>query len=124
MALARRLFQESLGRWRKVGDLSGVSFALTWLGRVAALEGDDLEAATCFDEALACWRHVPEVPGLAYVLPDLATLAIRAGDLATARAHLQRCCALFRQVDNRRGVAKPWWGSPCWRRPRAGRTGP
>ncbi len=70
---------------KDVGDKRGVAMALTGLGLVACLEGNDASAYACYRESLAIFQALGDKHGIAESLEGLARLAAQREPLRAAR---------------------------------------
>ncbi|HLZ73148.1 MAG TPA: LuxR C-terminal-related transcriptional regulator, partial [Dehalococcoidia bacterium] len=94
----RRLIEESLSLFRRLGDLSGVAEALERLGTVAIREGDAEAARTLFTEALNLSRQIGDSLHASQVLLGLAQLTAEQGDTASALAYFEQHLRLSREL--------------------------
>jgi DNA-binding CsgD family transcriptional regulator len=77
-SLAEARIEESLALTREIGSTTGTARGLTFLGQIAALEGQHERAGSLFREALSLWAGLGNRPYLARVLIGLA--AVNAAD--------------------------------------------
>jgi len=98
LALAARLYTESLAGRRAIGDYAGVAADANNLGLVAAALGDAATARRRHLEALVTAReHRLDQPA-ATALLNLGALAAEFGDETTARRHYEDARVLFRRL--------------------------
>jgi len=102
---ARRHYEESLERFRRLGDPWGIAWPLTGLGGIAAQNGDYAKARALFMEAMALRRELDDRWGVAISLTSLGETARRAGDFAGAETLLADGLALFRELGDRERTA-------------------
>jgi non-specific serine/threonine protein kinase len=104
-AAARRRYEESLARWRAVGDRQGIALALASLGGVAGDQGEMDTARGLYEESLELRRALGDRRGVAQTLHNLGMLAYGRADYATARALQEESLAQNRQLQDTGGVA-------------------
>jgi hypothetical protein len=81
---SRRLLEEALARFRREGDLWGISLGLSGLADIAFTQRDLSVAKVYYEESLALRRQVGERMSLANALANVAHVALEQDDLATA----------------------------------------
>jgi tetratricopeptide (TPR) repeat protein len=102
---AERLYRESLGIEREVGDKPGVAKSLHQLGMVAQLRGDPAEAERLYRESLMIEREVGDRPGEGESLHQLGMVAQDRGGLGEAERLDRESLAIAQEVGDRRGEA-------------------
>jgi len=102
---ARALFEESLARWRALGDPQGIATSLNDVGWVVLCQGDYAMARSLSQESLARWRALGDPQGIATALHNLGRVAHCQGEYAAARALHQESLALRRAREDRRDIA-------------------
>jgi non-specific serine/threonine protein kinase len=88
LAAARALYEQSLARWRAVGDAAGVAGTLVGLGDVARARGDGAAARSLLTQGLAAGRAAGARDVVAAAHYYLGLFALQEGDYAAARRHL------------------------------------
>ena len=88
---AKRLFDESLGVFRKVNNLWGVSMALSGLETVVLAQGE-------LAEALAVMRRVANPWGLGFAIEAFALLAVAERDLVRGATLLGATESTFKHL--------------------------
>jgi non-specific serine/threonine protein kinase len=88
LAAAQALYEQSLARWRAVGDAAGVANLLVGLGDVARARGDGAAARSLLARGLAAGRAAGARDVVAGAHYYLGLLALQEGAYAAARTHL------------------------------------
>ena len=101
---SQRLLEEALARFRREGDLWGISLGLCGLGEVAHFRGELTTTRSYFEESLALRRQVGERMSLANAVGNVAFIAWEQGDLAAAQALAEERRAMALAVGARRFV--------------------
>ena len=104
-ARANTLLEQSIGQCRRLGDMSGIAYALTSLGEVARLQGDIARAVTLYEESLRRWQELDNQSGMATALHNLGCMALRQQNIRLAIKHFRAGLTIFQQQGNQRGVA-------------------
>jgi non-specific serine/threonine protein kinase len=74
------------------------SFSLAWLGLVAWIQGDDVEASKAVDEAIALGRRFGfSICEARALVPTAAALSWRSGDLAGMASCIERALPLYQE---------------------------
>lgn len=102
LAVARAALDESVARWRDLGDPWYLAMSRFVLGD-ATLPDDPPAAERHFVASADLFRSIDASWGLAFPVTSLGRLALARGDLATARAQIEEGLALRRRLDDR------WW---------------
>ncbi|HLG72098.1 MAG TPA: tetratricopeptide repeat protein [Chloroflexota bacterium] len=89
----------------KLGDKRGIALALTNLGVVAQLGGNDDASVAHHDASFELFRELGDPAGVGLSLITLGTMAQLQGRTASARALYEESLALFRAVSDTRGIA-------------------
>ena len=84
-----------------IGDRWGMTFSLTYLGRVLQSSGDYAAAQKHFAESLAICQELGDQRGAAFALQNLGDTAFARGDLATASQRYQASLAIYHAIGNR-----------------------
>ncbi|HEX7615631.1 MAG TPA: CHAT domain-containing protein [Thermoanaerobaculia bacterium] len=87
-------YQEALGLWRAIGDLSGEAAAHSSLGSSFAELGNLKPAQEHFDQALRGWKSLDDPARQVECLISRGWAYIRAGDLREAEAAIQAAVPL------------------------------
>ena len=98
---AGRLIDESLERFRLLGDAWGVAYAANAAGIIAAAGGDDERALALYDECREQAERIGERSAAAFALHNLAHVAARHGDLARAASALGQALRLQWELGDR-----------------------
>jgi predicted ATPase/DNA-binding SARP family transcriptional activator/Flp pilus assembly protein TadD len=103
---AESLLQDSLTRFRRLGDTAGTARSLDNLGLVARRRGDFADSRACHEQALAAYRTLRDRPGEARALNNLGVLYMLLGDdPATARGYYEQSLRLERAHGTPIGIA-------------------
>jgi hypothetical protein len=94
LAHARALGEEAVAAFRQLGDDRGLSGALSVLGRVAGLQGDEQGAVAAYTEGLRL-RHAAPNEDLARSLEGLAQVVARQAARPGAGRLMERAVYLF-----------------------------
>jgi non-specific serine/threonine protein kinase len=98
---AIELHGEALELYRKVGDESGVAFALLCLGAQYMEEADHERAAPYFEEALALSRRIGDKRNTAGTLHNLAEVERQRGNYERAKKLGMESISLAREAEDR-----------------------
>jgi predicted ATPase/class 3 adenylate cyclase/DNA-binding CsgD family transcriptional regulator len=99
------LYEESLERYRELGDMAGIASVLLELGELAMRRGNVAVAIAQTEEALALFRTVEDKQGIAWSLNYLANIVNRQGEYARAISLNEESLALFKTVEDKQGIA-------------------
>ncbi|MFI0444419.1 BTAD domain-containing putative transcriptional regulator [Actinomadura sp. 6N118] len=88
--VARPAFEESLTRFRALGDRWGIANTLDGLAMIAELSGDLERSLELLDEAFSLVEQLGVLEDMVDLLRRRAEVFIRGGDLAAARAEYER----------------------------------
>ncbi|GAA2827234.1 AfsR/SARP family transcriptional regulator [Crossiella cryophila] len=99
------LNQTALAVARRTGDRRGEANALSILGNVARLDGDNLAATGHLTQALALYRELDDLAGQAGTLNELGVVQYLVCDLAAATTNLYEAAEHYRTVGNTLGQA-------------------
>jgi len=102
--LAQALSSESLARYKEVGDIRGMAWALLRLGRATLGRSDYAAARTQLKEALTLFRQVGDQHGSAHTLEGLTIVAIDQGAYSSAIEQAEETLALFETLGNKQGM--------------------
>lgn len=102
---ARRLHEQSLAIWERLGEAEGVASSQNYLGFVAWLRGDFEGGEAPCAAALATFRRCGNVRDAAATLISLGAMAIYRGDVERAAERLGEALAISRQIGFQEGVA-------------------
>jgi tetratricopeptide (TPR) repeat protein len=89
----------------KLGDKRGIALALTNLGIVAQLGGNDDASVAHHDASFELFREIGDPAGVALSLITLGTMAQLQGRTSSARTLYGESLSLFRALDDHRGMA-------------------
>ena len=102
---ARLLAEDSLARYRALGDVLGTVRALSDLGAIASGGGESERARKLFEESMELARRAGDRRGLATAASNLGDLALQLGDHGAAEVRFRESLAVDREVGNAEGVA-------------------
>jgi predicted ATPase/transcriptional regulator with XRE-family HTH domain len=91
---ARALCEDSVRRFRQLGEPRGLAGELGLLGRLAALQGDDAAAADAYSECLRLSQSLARVD-LVFVLEEVAEVRARLAEHRAQPDQLERAARLF-----------------------------
>src|ERR671935_1813164 len=97
--------EESAARFRELGDMRGLAFALADLGWIAAAEGAYDRARSLGESSLAVARAAQDETTVAAALHALACTILDEGDYANARPLFEESLALRRRLGDKRNTA-------------------
>ena len=103
-ARKRRLLEESVDRYRALGDTVGTADAFNNLANVLLGTGEVSRAADAGEAGLALQREAQNTFGAAFVLHTLGYVALAQGDFGRAGARLEECLALSKEFDSIAGI--------------------
>jgi predicted ATPase/class 3 adenylate cyclase len=101
---SRKLVEESLELYRKLGDEEGTARSLQYLGWTT-LEDDTERARRLLEESLDINRRVGNKRELAMVLHALATMTVDAGEQERGKALFEESEALYRESGDIQGLS-------------------
>ncbi|WP_033825655.1 tetratricopeptide repeat protein, partial [Kitasatospora sp. MBT63] len=96
--------EQSVARFRGLGDRRGESLALNTLGNLCRSHRAYRRARTCLDACLEIRRGLGDRREIGITLGSLGLLALAAGDLDGARAAIGRARAGFEETDDLPGT--------------------
>jgi hypothetical protein len=102
---ARLFCQESVDRFRIIGDQTVIASAIGNLGRLAYEQGEDEQARAAFTESITLLRSLGIRPGIADWLLQLGRVEIRDQAWPQAEAVAAECLQLYYEINNPLGVA-------------------
>jgi tetratricopeptide (TPR) repeat protein len=94
------LLEESVGRFRALGEVVGAADALNNLGNGRLEIGDRAGAQQALEEAVALQRDAGNALGLAFALNTLGYVALREGELEAAGERLAESLELFHELGD------------------------
>jgi predicted ATPase/class 3 adenylate cyclase len=97
--------ERSLAIQRRLGDPTGISYAVNNLANVAVRQGDFARARSLYTECVALARSTGDERGQGFALINLAGVAAHLGDEAGARAGFEESIAIFERFGDRWGIA-------------------
>jgi tetratricopeptide (TPR) repeat protein len=102
---SRALLEESVSRFRRLGEELGAAQALAQLGNVLSGEGEHEMARELHDESLAIREAANDARGIGLSLLAIAVASAHANAPERAWASAQRALALFNRTDDAPGRA-------------------
>lgn len=102
---ARRLYDESLGIKKRLGNQSGIASTLHNLAVLAHAQGELEEARRLCDESLEIRKNLGDQSGIADTLHNLAVLAQARGELAEARRLYDESLEIHKKISDQSGIA-------------------
>jgi predicted ATPase/class 3 adenylate cyclase len=102
---AIELFEESLARYRAIGDTPGIARTLINLGPLVGGQGDHTRATKLLQEGLLLHQELGDRHGVAIALGNLGDIAYYQGDYSQAQASYTESLALAREVEDSYSVA-------------------
>jgi predicted ATPase/class 3 adenylate cyclase len=102
---ALALLEDSIARFRALGDPIGTAEALNNLGNTLLSVGETGKALEVLEEALALHRDAENKWGMEFVLHTLGYAALQQGDLERARARLEESLVLSQEFSHVPGIA-------------------
>jgi tetratricopeptide (TPR) repeat protein len=107
---ATALYEESLNRYRSVGDPHAISLVLNNLGVVAQYQGQYERAADLYQESLALRRNLGDKKRIADGLFNLGEVALLQGDYKRAANLYRESLLLWGDLDAKEGLARCFAG--------------
>jgi tetratricopeptide (TPR) repeat protein len=104
-ASARAFFDESLARFRALGDARGVAEALHGVGMMVQAAGDDAQAVELFEESLALFRELADDEGIAWSLDHVGAGLLSLDEHRHADELFTESLAIFRRLRHTWGSA-------------------
>jgi predicted ATPase len=101
---ALALLEDSIIRFRALGDPTGTAEALNNLGNVLVDLGDTARATELLEEALALHRDSENAWGVEFVLHTLGYAALHEGDLELSCARLEESLILSQELGHLSGI--------------------
>ncbi len=101
---ALALLEDSIARFRALGNPVATADALNNLANVLLEVGETARAAEAGEEALAVQRDAENAVGIAFVLNTLGYVSLREGDLGLSHARFEECLILFEDVGDRASI--------------------
>ncbi len=101
---AHAFYEESLLRYRELGDTAGIAHALLPLGEIAGRRGNVAVAYSRIEEALALFRAMGDRKGIALSLTNLADVVCQQGEYARAICLNEESLELFRRLGDMEGI--------------------
>jgi predicted ATPase len=103
-AHAQELIEESLARFKQLGDEQGEAFALNAFGNLARSGGDFERGRALLDRSLALRQGIGDRRGAGITLGCMAVLLARSGDVEGARVSAARSRTWFAENDDLIGL--------------------
>jgi predicted ATPase len=104
---AQAHLEQSIARYRTLGDGADLAYALLFRGNIALVHGDAEDARQRNTEALALLTTAGDRWGTALAHTWLGDALLALGDPAAARTQHEESLARFRQIDDGWGAALP-----------------
>jgi tetratricopeptide (TPR) repeat protein len=101
----REPLNEGLNLAREAGDKLGAALALTYLGSLAAEQGNLATGRSLVEESLNLRREMGDKWGIADSLTELGYMAHRQADYATAQTLVEESLNLRREMGDKSGIA-------------------
>jgi tetratricopeptide (TPR) repeat protein len=101
MELAADYFQQSLARYRALGNRRGQAMPLNNLGNIAGFQGDYAQAQYYFNQALVIAREIGHRAGESLLLNNLGWIAGMRGDAQQARSFAEQNLLIAREIGDR-----------------------
>lgn len=105
LAASRALLEESLARFRQLGDELGAAQAIVQLGNLLSAEGDHELAREMHEESLTAREAARDARGIGLSLLAMAVAAVQASEPQRAYTAAQRALAVFDRTDDGPGRA-------------------
>jgi tetratricopeptide (TPR) repeat protein len=105
VSVSRALLEDSLSRFRELGDDLGAAQAMAQLGNLLSAQGEHVLARELHDDSLAVREAANDARGIGLSLLAIAVGAARADEPDRARASAERAVALFDRTDDGPGRA-------------------
>ncbi|TMD69535.1 MAG: tetratricopeptide repeat protein [Chloroflexi bacterium] len=102
---AEALSEESLARYRELGDTAGIALSLRLLGVIAWSKFNFVEAISLTEESLTLFRELGHKEGIAWSLNNLVGMVSEQGDYTRAISLDEKCLTLFRELGHKEGIA-------------------
>jgi non-specific serine/threonine protein kinase len=103
---AKTSYEESVTRYRGLGDRLGIAGSLAGLaGVIRDAEGDYALSRALYEESLALYRGLGDMWGVARVLASMGFGAQNAGDYPLATVLFQESLVLDQRLENKFGIA-------------------
>jgi len=102
---AEALSEESLARYRELGDTAGIALSLRLLGVIAWSKCNFVEAISLTEESLTLFRELGHKEGIAWSLNNLVGMVCEQGDYTRAISLDEKCLTLFRELGHKEGIA-------------------
>jgi tetratricopeptide (TPR) repeat protein len=104
----RRLeLEEALSIGRELGDQWNIATALRYLGLLASMQGNYVEARSLLEQSLEIWRSMgPEGKrGVSWTLTFLGDVALNQNESNEARSIFEECVAIQREIGDKNFLA-------------------
>jgi predicted ATPase/DNA-binding SARP family transcriptional activator len=105
LAVARELLEDSLRRFRQLGDELGAAQAMAQLGNLLSVEGEHELAQELLEESLTVREEATDARGIGLSLLAISVAAGRASRSEHAWASATRALVLFKRSDDGPGCA-------------------
>lgn len=102
---ARKLTEQSLATFQKLGDRVGVSKSLHQLGILSLDQGEYIQAQDYTGQALTIFRELNDLSGVAKSKHQLGMLFQAQGEYTLALSHFKQALEIFQALNDRVGAA-------------------
>jgi predicted ATPase len=109
-ARAQAPLEESLARFRALGDAQAIGGTLNGLAMLALGQGDPNRASSLLKEGLALAQMIGGVRPTGYVLADLGIVALHEANYEQAATLFQEGLRVAQQVEDEMMIAQCLWG--------------
>jgi predicted ATPase/class 3 adenylate cyclase/tetratricopeptide (TPR) repeat protein len=109
-ARAQAPLDESLTRFRAVGDPDGIAVVVSALAMLALGHGDHNRASSLLEQALTLARTTGAIRPTGYYLADLGIVALHQADYEHAATLFQEALRLAHQIEDKTMIAQCLWG--------------
>jgi len=104
--VARKLSEESLALFRKLGNEMGTAFPLSVLGHISAAVSYDYEQSTQYARAsLDIFKHARNQWGVSHVLRELGFAVDLQGDFVQAQKFYEQSLMICKEIGDQAGLA-------------------
>jgi tetratricopeptide (TPR) repeat protein len=106
-------FEESLTRYRELGDKRGIALLLNNLGAISLAKGHPAAALPYLEESLPLSREIGHHRIVALALLNLATIWQGEGDFARAKSYYEESLSVRRELGDEVGIGRVLEGLAC-----------
>jgi predicted ATPase/DNA-binding SARP family transcriptional activator/Tfp pilus assembly protein PilF len=112
-AAADTRYEQSLTRYRELGDRQGTAAIVSLQGSLALDRGDYAAARRHWEEALALYQELGDLNGALRAIGDLAYVAFWQADYPSAGEWMEEALTLSRQIGSASDAASTLWQLGC-----------